>query len=128
MKLFGLYSIAAMLLMGASTYAGEARNDCATGTAYQPSGTTTLNYTSDTTTVSSFTSHTDLAPRRFRLVATQTALVKVDAPGVVTPTASSGMLLVGGVPEYFCVAKGTNLGVIGAGGNSGSLNVTRMVR
>lgn len=128
MKFIGSLIFCTALAASANVHAGEARDDCAKGTAYQPSGTIVLDYTSGTTTVSNITSHTDAVPRRFRLVATLDALVRIDAAGVVTPTASNGMRVVAGVPEYFCVGKNTNLGVTGADGNSGSLNVTRMVR
>lgn len=126
MKQFGLALVA--LALASSVQAKEPVSECSQGTAYRPSGTAVVTFNNSTTTVSTYTSHTDDTSQRFRLVSDVDAHVNIQSKGVGSPVAtSSSMRVVANAPEYFCVGSLTNLGVIG-GGASGILNVTRMVR
>lgn len=122
--------LTAALFSAANANAAEPVEECSEGTAYTVSGTATIGVTSASTVITD-TNVTDVASgkkARFRLAATQDMYVDLNRSKVTSPTATvTDTLLFAGVPEYFCLPSGTNIGAA-ATSTGGNLNVSRMVR
>jgi len=87
-------------------------------TSYKPFASQNVSFTSSSASATAINAHIDVV----RLVATKACYVTFDGS---TPSSSTAMKLVEGVPEYFSVDGGNVIKVI-RDAEDGSLNITQM--
>jgi hypothetical protein len=103
-----------------------AYDECSEGTAYRV-GETTQVAVGGSSAVSDFTNRNQ--KNLFQFVAPQAVYVELDAPGVVTPTAtvSGSQYIPANTPVTYCIGPTTNIATLRYSVDT-SLTISRMVR